>query len=47
MSFWLYNIYDGMRFLRDAEANKRRDNFIKYKMSRKRNHKQKGNKRGK
>lgn len=47
MNYWVYNIYDDMRFFRNSEADKRRDNFIKYKMSRKRNHKQKGNKRGK
>lgn len=38
MSFWgEYGGYDDIRFLRDAEANKRRDDFIKYKMSRRQN----------
>lgn len=46
MSFWVYNIYDDMRFFKEQDANKRQDKFIKSKMM-KRNRKLKGNKRGK
>ena len=47
MSYWgEYGSYNDFRFLRDAEADKKRDSFIKSKMM-KRNRKLKGNKRGK
>lgn len=45
MSFWVYNIYDDMRFFKEQDADKRQDKFIKSKMM-KRNRKLKGNKRG-
>lgn len=43
MGFWgEYYSYNDFKFLRDAYADKRRDNFIKHKMSKRQNKTKRG-----